>query len=223
MSAAFDPTTVDPPTLSIDDIVELKAARALDDRALRTLFLEARSANGFLPVPVPHSLIERIFELAELGPTSANTLPLRILFVETPEAKARLIPTLSPANVEKTKSAPVTAIFAADLKFFEHIPRLFPHAPQFKDFFAGDEKAEAATQFALTQATLQGAYFTLAARALGLDVGPLGGFDRPALDAEFFPDGTVKSLWLANLGYGDDSKVFPRLPRFGFDEVARFL
>jgi 3-hydroxypropanoate dehydrogenase len=218
MSAALEPT---PP--SIDEIVNLKAARALDERALRTLFLEARSANGFLPRPVPHSLIERIFELAELGPTSANTLPLRILFVETPEAKAQLIATVSPGNVEKTTSAPVTAIFAADTKFFEHIPRLFPQSPNFKDVFTGEGKAEAATQFALTNATLQGAYFMLAARALGLDVGPMGGYDKPALDTAFFPDGTVKSLWLANLGYGDDTKLFPRNPRFGFDEVARFL
>jgi 3-hydroxypropanoate dehydrogenase len=218
MSSALDPTTP-----SIDEIVALKAARALDERALRTLFLEARSANGFLPKPIPHGLIERIFELAELGPTSANTLPLRIVFVETAEAKARLLPTLSPANVEKTASAPVTAIFAADTKFFEHIPRLFPHAPQFKDFFVGDENAEAARQFAFTNATLQGAYFILAARALGLDVGPMAGFDKPAVDAAFFPDGTFKSLWLANLGYGDDTKVFPRLPRFDFDEIARFV
>ncbi len=219
--SVLEPTTPSMP--SIDEIVDLKVARALDERALRTLFLEARSANGFLPRPVPHSLIERIFELAELGPTSANTLPLRIVFVETPEAKARLITTLSPANVEKTTSAPVTAIFAADTKFFEHIPRLFPHAPHFKDFFVGEEKAAAATQFAFTNATLQGAYFMLAARALGLDVGPMGGFDKPALDAAFFPDGTFKSLWLANLGYGDETKVFPRNPRFSFDEVARFL
>jgi len=218
MSSAFDPNTP-----SVDEIVDLKAARALDERALRSLFLEARTANGFLPRPVPHSLIERIFALAQLGPTSANSLPLRIRFVETPEAKARLIPTLSPGNVEKTRSAPVTAIFAADTEFFEHIPRLFPQSPQFKDFFAGKEKAQTAAQFAFTNATLQGAYFMLAARALGLDVGPLGGFDKPALDAEFFPDGAVKSLWLANLGYGDDTSVFPRNPRFGFDEVARYL
>ncbi len=213
----------EPTTPSIDEIVDLKSARALDERALRTLFLEARSANGFLPRPVPHRVIERIFELTELGPTSANTLPLRVLFVETPEGKARLIPTLSPGNVAKTTSAPVTAIFAADTKFYEHIPRLFPNAPHFKDSFTGEEKAEAAKQFAFTNATIQGAYFMLAARALGLDVGPMGGFDKAALDAEFFPDGTFKSLWLANLGYGDDAKVFPRNPRFGFDEVARFV
>jgi len=218
MSADLEPTSP-----SIDDIVELKAMRALDERGLRTLFVDARSANGFLPRPVPHSLIERIFELAQLGPTSANTLPLRILFVETPDGKARLLPTLSPGNVEKTTSAPVTAIFAADTKFFEHIPRLFPHAPQFRERFAGEENAEAATQFAVTNATLQGAYFMLAARALGLDVGPIGGFDKPALDAAFFPDGTFKSLWLANLGYGDDTKLVPRNPRFDVDEVARFL
>jgi nitroreductase len=145
------------------------------------------------------------------------------VFVETPDAKARLIPTLSPGNVEKTTAAPVTAIFAADTKFFEHIPRLFPQSPKFKELFLGEEKAAAATQFAITNATLQGAYFMLAARALGLDVGPLGGFDKPALDAAFFPDGTFKSLWLANLGYGDDTKLFPRNPRLGFDEVARFV
>ena len=218
MSADLDATMP-----SIDEIVRLKAARALDERALRTLFLEARTANGFLPRPVPHSLIERIFDLAELGPTSANTQPLRIVFVETPEAKARLYPTLSPSNVEKTTSAPVTAIFAADTKFYEHIPRLFPNAPQFKDFFVGDDKIESTTQFAIANATLQGAYFMLAARALGLDVGPLGGFDKAAADAEFFPGGTLKSLWLANLGYGDDTKLFPRNPRFGFDEVAHFI
>jgi len=211
------------PAPSIDEIVGQKAARALGERALRTLFVEARTANGFLPRPVPRHLIERIFELAELGPTSANTLPLRIVLVETPEGKERLIATLSPGNVEKTKAAPVTAIFAADTKFFEHVPRLFPQAPKFKDAFTGEEKAQAATQFALTNATLQGAYFMLAARALGLDVGPMGGFDKPALDAAFFPDGTVKSIWIANLGYGDDTKVFPRNPRFRFDEVARFV
>jgi 3-hydroxypropanoate dehydrogenase len=145
------------------------------------------------------------------------------VFVETPEGKARLLPTLSPTNVEKTASAPVTAIFAADTKFYEHIPRLFPHAPQFKDFFVGEDKVESTTQFAIANATLQGAYFMLAARAVGLDVGPMSGFDKAAVDAAFFPDGTLKSLWLANLGYGDDTKLFARNPRFGFNEVAHFV
>ncbi|MGP6156410.1 MAG: malonic semialdehyde reductase [Vulcanimicrobiaceae bacterium] len=217
MSATFEPALP-----SVDELVALKSARSLDERALRTLFLEARTASGFLPRPVPHDLIARIFELAELGPTSANTLPLRIVFVESPEAKARLLATVSPGNVEKTKSAPVTAIFAADTKFYEHIPRLFPNAPQFREQFAGEEKAEFARQFAFTNATLQGAYFMLAARALGLDVGPMGGFDKLKLDEAFFPEGTLKSLWLANLGYGDDTKLYRRNPRFEFDEVARF-
>ncbi|MFY9779112.1 MAG: malonic semialdehyde reductase [Candidatus Baltobacteraceae bacterium] len=217
MSASYEPA---PPT--VDELLALKAARALDERALRTLFLEARTANGFLPRPVPHDTIERAFELAELGPTSANTLPLRIVFVESPEAKARLVATLSPGNVEKTKAAPLTAIFAADTKFYEHIPRLFPNAPQFKNLFTGEDKAEFSTQFALMNATLQGAYFMLAARALGLDVGPMGGFDKKQLDAAFFPEGTLKSIWIANLGYGDDTKLYPRNPRFNFDEVARF-
>ncbi len=116
----------------------------------------------------------------------------------------------------------MTAIFAADTRFYEHIPRLFPNAPQFKDLFTGDDKREFAVQFASTNATLQGAYFMLAARALGLDVGPMGGFNKVDLDAAFFPDGTLKSLWIANLGNGDDTKLYPRNPRFNFDEVARF-
>ena len=208
---------------TLDEIVELKAARALDERALRTLFLEGRSANGFLDRPVPRPLLERIVELAQLGPTSSNSLPMRVVFVESREAKERLRPALSPGNLDKTMAAPVTAIIAADLRFYDHLPRTWPHRPEAREKFAAPERTEVARQFALTNATLQGAYFILAARAVGLDAGPMGGFDKVKVDAEFFSDGTLVSIFLVNLGYGDDSKVFRRLPRLPFDDVARFL
>jgi 3-hydroxypropanoate dehydrogenase len=200
-----------------------KQSRAIDERAMRTLFIEGRTANGFLPHPVPRETLQRALELALLGPTSANMQPLRVVFVESAEAKEKLLPTLSAGNVDKTKSAPVTAIFAADTLFYEHGPRLFPRAPQFANMFEGPENVERALQFALTNATLQGAYFMLAARALGLDVGPMAGFDKAKLDAAFFPDGRFKSIWIANLGYGDDAKLFPRLPRFAVEEIAKIV
>jgi 3-hydroxypropanoate dehydrogenase len=199
-----------------------KASRAVDERALRTLFLEARTANGFLPVPVPHKLLEQIVTLAELGPTAGNALPLRVVFVESAEGKARLLPAVHEGNVEKTTGAPVTAIIAADLRFYEHLPRLFPHK-DIRSAFVGEEKAQMAREFATMNATLQGAYLMLAARALGLDAGPMGGFDRAKVDAEFFPEGTLSSLWLVNLGYGDDTQLFDRNPRLTFDEVARYV
>jgi 3-hydroxypropanoate dehydrogenase len=212
-----------PPTPNLEELIALKASRALDERALRTVFTEARTANGFLPHPVPHELLQRALDLAELGPTSANTLPLRVVFIESPDAKAKLLATLSPGNIEKTTSAPVTVIFAADLHFYEHVPRLFPQAPQFKAMFEGEDKAAYAAQFAVLNASMQGAYFTLAARALGLDVGPMLGFDKEKLDAAFFPDGRFQTMWIANRGYGDDSKLFPRNPRFAFAEIATIL
>jgi 3-hydroxypropanoate dehydrogenase len=207
---------------TLDEIVAAKQARALDERALRTLFLEARSANGFLDRPVPRELLERIVELTEHGPTSTNSLPARFVFITTPEGKERLRGVVSPGNLEKTLSAPVTAIVAADLHFYEHMPRTFPHK-DVRANFAGEENAARTRQYALTNATLQGAYFLLAARAVGLDVGPMGGFDKVKCDAEFFPDGTLASIFLVNLGYGDDTKLFGRLPRLGFDEIARFV
>jgi 3-hydroxypropanoate dehydrogenase len=208
---------------TVDEIVELKAARALDERALRTLFLEGRTANGFLDRPVPRALLERVVELVELGPTSSNALPMRVVFVESREAKERLRPALSPGNLDKTMAAPVTAIIAADLRFYDNLPRTWPHRQEARAKFAEPERAEITRQFAVTNATLQGAYFILAARAVGLDAGPMGGFDKAKVDAEFFADQRIVSIFLVNLGYGDDSKVFRRNPRLPFDDVARFL
>jgi 3-hydroxypropanoate dehydrogenase len=208
---------------AMNDISSIKQARAIDDRALATLFTEARTANGFVDEPVPRELLERIFTFAMLGPTSANMQPLRVVFVESPESKAQLMETLSPGNVEKTKSAPVTAIFAADTKFYEHQPHIAPMMGAVVERFTAPENAGLAVGFATMNATLQGAYFMLAARALGLDVGPMAGFDKEKVDTIFFPDGRFKSIWLANLGYGDDSKLFPRNPRLTFEEAAKIV
>jgi len=197
-----------------------KAARRLDERALRTLFTDARTANGFLDRPVPQAVLDELTALVELGPTAANALPLRLVYVTTPEGKERLRPALAEGNVEKTMAAPVTAIVAADLRFYEHLPRLFPHRDM-RAAFAGEQNAASAREFALMNATLQGGYFILAARALGLDAGPMGGFDKAKVDAEFFPDGSRASIMLVNLGYGDDAKLFARNPRLDVEEIAQ--
>ena len=215
----MDSSTI-PPTP--EQILELKAQRALDENALRLIFFEARTANGFLDAPVARELLERAVEIAELGPTSANTLPVRYVFVESAAGKEKLRPALSPGNLDKTMKAPVTAIVAADLKFYENIPRTFPTRPEMAANFSPPEKAEFTRGFARDNAILQMAYFIIAARAVGLDAGPMGGFDRDLLDAAFFPDGRLISLFLINLGYADDTKTFPRLPRLRPSEIATF-
>lgn len=209
-----------PPT--VDEIVALKAARALDENALRTIFFEARTANGFVDCPVPRDLLVRAVEIALMGPTSANSLPLRIVFVETPEAKERLRPAMAATNLAKTMAAPVTAIIATDLKFYDQFPRTFPErAEMFKGRFGG-LPAEAQRGMAWDNALLQMGYFIIALRSVGLDVGPMAGFERSIVDAAFFPDGQFVSQYVMNIGYGDDTKVFPRLPRFNVEEIARF-
>lgn len=192
--------------------------RVLDQRALDLLFHDARTANGFLPEPVSDQTLREIVEATKMAPTAMNALPLRVVFVTTDEGRERLIPTLSPGNVAKVQSAPVTAILARDLEFHEHLPRLFPHAPQ--AYFDGARAN--AENMSLQNATLQAGYFILAARAHGLDVGPMGGFDASKVDAEFFPDGARKTILLVSLGYGDDSKLFPRNPRLDYEEIATF-
>ena len=195
-------------------------ASELDDRALDQLFRKARTHNGWQPIGVPDKLLEEAVELAKMGPTSANASPLRIVFVRSPEAKLRLKPALMPANIDKTMAAPVTAITAHDTQFYELLPRLFPHADA-KAWFAGNEAF--ANDTAYKNGTLQVAYFVMALRALGLDTGPMTGFDNAAVDAAFFPGGQVKSNVLINIGYGDAEKLFPRSPRLAFDEIATII
>jgi len=209
--------------ITIEDAIVAKAQRAVDHAALRTIFHDARSANGFLPGPLPHELIQRIVELAELGPTSANSLPARFVFVESAEAKERLKPALSETNREKTMQAPVTAIVAADVHFYERMAHTFPTRAAMADRFRGSGQAPAARAFARDNALIQMGYFIIAARALGLDCGPMGGFDRESVDAAFFPDGRWIALYLVNLGYNDGKRAFPRLPRLPFDEIAKFV
>ena len=193
----------------------------LDEKALDLILLKARTQNGWLPTPVSDDQLRAIFDIMKFGPTSANSCPARFLFVRTPEAKARLLPALSAGNMEKTKQAPVTAIIGYDPRFYELLPRLFPHRPEMKNPY--EANAKLAETVAFRNGTLQGAYFMIAARAVGLDVGGMSGFDNAKVDAEFFPEGRVKSNFLCNIGHGDPSKVMARLPRLPFDEVCSIL
>jgi 3-hydroxypropanoate dehydrogenase len=189
----------------------------LPESALNQLFLEARTHTAWLPKPVPIELLRRAYELARLGPTSANGSPARFAFITTPEAKERLRPALSPGNVDKTMAAPVNVIVAWDTEFYEKLPTLFPHADM-RQYFVNNQKLVDET--VLRNSSLQGAYFILAARALGLDCGPMSGFDADKLNAEFFPDGQWKANFLCNVGYGDKSALRPRNPRLPFEEAT---
>jgi 3-hydroxypropanoate dehydrogenase len=197
--------------------------KSLNDEALDIVFHNARTHTVWQNVPVPDELLKRIYDLAVLGPTSANTQPMRIVFVKSPQVKERLRPALNEANVAKTMAAPVCAIIAYDMQFHELIPRVFPDRPQYAAVFAGEEKHKLRETHAFRNGSLQGGYFILAARALGLDAGPMSGFDNAKLDAEFFPDGRWKSNFLCNLGYGDASKLRPRNPRLPFEEACRIV
>jgi 3-hydroxypropanoate dehydrogenase len=198
-------------------------ARPLSDDALDTIFREARTHSAWLPKPVDDELLRCVYDLAKWGPTSANTAPMRVVFVKSKEAKERLKPALASGNVDKTMIAPVTAIVATDMRFHEHIPKLWPHAPQFAELFTKPGQEEFTKTHAFRNGSLQGAYLIIAARALGLDVGPMSGFDNAKVDAEFFPDGRFQSNFLANLGYGDPSKLRPRNARLSFDEACRII
>ena len=193
---------------------------SLPDNALDTLFRTARTQNGWLPEAVSDELLHEIYELAKFGPTSANGSPARIVFVKSEEAKARLLPAMSEGNLEKTRTAPVTAIIAYDLDYIEQFGKLFPQADA-KSWFAGNDALIQETAF--RNSSLQGAYFMLAVRALGLDCGPMSGFDAEKVNAEFFPDGRVKVNFICNIGHGDPAKVFPRNPRLSFDEACSVL
>ena len=194
----------------------------LDEGALDLLFLKARTQNGWLPTPVSDDQLRRVYDIMKMGPTSANSCPARILFLRTPEAKARLLPALTPGNVDKTKQAPVTAVIGYDTRFYEWMPKkLFAHRPDMAESYAKNRAL--AEIVAFRNGTLQGAYFMLAARAVGLDVGGMSGFDNAKVDAEFFADGRVKSNFLCNLGHGDPAKVLPKLPRLDFEEACTLL
>lgn len=190
----------------------------LPDTALDTLFRAARTQNAWTDKPVSDVLLEALYDLLRMGPTSANCSPARFLFVKSPEAKEKLKPALSANNLAKTMAAPVTAIIAYDLDFAEKLPRLFPHNPGAKDWFKAPEMAQVT---AFRNGSLQGAYLILAARSLGLDCGPMSGFDNAKVDAAFFPGGRVKSNFLCNLGYGDPKGVLARSPRLDFAEACR--
>jgi 3-hydroxypropanoate dehydrogenase len=192
----------------------------LDDRGLDIIFREAHTHSAWLDKPVSEALLHQIYDLMKWAPTSANSSPARIVFVRSAAAKQRLLPAMSPGNVDKTRTAPVTAIIAHDTEFYEMLPKLFPQADA-RSWFAGNQPLIDTTAF--RNGTLQGAYLILAARALGLDAGPMSGFDNAKVDKEFFPGGKVKSNFLVNLGYGDHAKMFPRNPRLPFAEAAQIL
>lgn len=209
--------------------------RRIDDTALDTLFRDARTYSTWQSRPVSDETLRELYDLLKWAPTSANAAPARFAFLRSKEAKERLRPALAPLNVEKTMTAPVTVIVAYDLKFYEHLPKLFPHSPGMKQLFESNPDLVEAT--AKRNSGLQGAYLIMAARALGLDCGPMSGFDQAKVDEEFFaagepcfgcdqeffPEGHVKSNFLCNLGYGDPGTLNPRLPRLPFNEACSLL
>jgi 3-hydroxypropanoate dehydrogenase len=207
----------------------------LGEEALDQIFRQARTHAAWLDRPVSDDTLRQLYDLLKWGPTSANSCPARILFLRTPEAKERLRPALMAGNVDKTMSAPVTAIVAHDELFYTRLPELFPHNPAIRDYFTNSPELAEVTAF--RNGTLQGGYFILAARSLGLDCGPMSGFDNAKVDGEFFaagasadetetdvpPASRIKSNFICNLGYGDASQLLPRNPRLAFDEACRLL
>lgn len=192
---------------------------ALNDAALDQILRQARTFNKFTDRPVDDATLQQLYDLCKWGPTSMNCQPARIVFVRSAEAKALLKPTLAPGNVDKTMAAPVTAIVAQDTAFYDHLPTQFPVMPGARDMFAGNAGLAADTAF--RNSSLQGAYLILAARALGLDAGPMSGFNPAAVNEAFFPDGRFKVNFLVNLGWGDASGNYPRGPRLAFEDVVR--
>ena len=193
----------------------------LNETALAQVFTEARTHNRWTEQAVDDTLLQQAYTLAAVGPTSMNTQPARFVFLKSAVSRERLLPTLSPGNVDKTKAAPMTVIVATDTRFYEHLPQVFPHMPAAKDMFASNAALAQAT--AARNSTLTGAYFILALRSLGLDCGPMSGFDPAKLNAEFFPDGRYEANFLINVGYGDSSQLHPRQPRLSFEQAVTVL
>lgn len=192
----------------------------LDQTSLQTLFANARSHNAWQDKPVLDELLQQIYEQMKWGPTSANCSPARIVFVKSPEQKEKLIACMNAGNVDKTKAAPVTAIIGMDMAFYDLLPQLFPHADA-RSWFAGNQALIDATAF--RNSSLQGGYFMLAARALGLDCGPMSGFDAEKVNATFFAGSSVKVNFICNLGYGDAAGLFERSPRLAFEQACKIV
>jgi 3-hydroxypropanoate dehydrogenase len=192
----------------------------IEPSCLDQIFLKARTANGFLDRPVPMDLLREIYAIASLGATSMNTQPARYVFLLTPEARARLLPAMSPGNLDKTRTAPVTVIVATDTRFYEHLPQVW-HKPGARENYQGNPALAQAT--ATRNGTLGSAYFMIAARALGLDCGPMSGVNLAKVNAEFFADGRLQTNFILNLGYGDPSKLFERNPRLSFEQACMVL
>ena len=190
------------------------------DEEIALLFTDARTHSGWLDRPVDDALLRRIYDLAKLGPTGGNSQPMRVVFAKSQAAKERLRPALFPLNVDKTMAAPATAIIAFDTEFYEQMPKLFPARPEMREALAS-RPPEVRERQATQSATLQAGYLIIAARAFGLDCGPMGGFDPAKVDAAFFADWKWKTILLINLGYGDRAKLFPRNPRLAFEDACR--
>ena len=185
------------------------------------IFQEARTHNDWLDKDISNDILMEIYDLMKWGPTSANCSPTRIIFVKSKVSKDRLLPFVIESNLEKTKSAPVTAIIGYDINFHDHLPKLFPHNLDAQNWF--NHSIDIAEETAFRNGSMQGAYFIIAARALGLDCGPMSGFDKEGVDNEFFRDTNIKSNFLCNLGYGDKTKLFERSPRFKFNEICEII
>lgn len=193
----------------------------ISDKAFDILFREARSHNKWHDKAVSEVTLQALYDLMRWGPTSANCFPARIVFARSKDAIGRLVECLAPGNVEKVRTAPVTAIIGYDTLFYDLMPQLLPHNPEAREWFANDEEVAQSTAF--RNSSLQGAYLMIAARALGLDCGPMSGFDNDAVDREFFPGGQVKSNFICALGQGDPTGLFPRSPRPDFDQVCSIV
>lgn len=192
----------------------------LDDDGLDLIFRTARTHNGFTPADVSEALLREVYDLAKWGPTSANTMPGRFLFIVSPEAKDKLAPAMSAGNRAKTLKAPVTVVIGYDTEFYELLPELYPRDPTARSWFEGKPDVETV---ALRNSALQGAYLMLAARALGLDCGPMSGFDAAMVNKTFWPEGRIKANFMCNIGYGDDARVYPRSPRLAFDQACQVV
>jgi 3-hydroxypropanoate dehydrogenase len=202
-------------------LTSAEEAPMLDDKAQDLIFRDAHTPQGFLDDSVTDEKLRQVYDLMKFGPTTLNSQPMRIVFVRSKAAKDKLAPALTPGNLDKTMKTQVTAIIAYDSRFYEFLPKNFPNNPKAKDGFEGEGKQASNDRVALRNGSLQGAYFIIAARGLGLDCGPMSGFDNAKVDAAFFADGRWKSNFLVNLGKADPAKVFPRNPRLTFEEACR--